>query len=463
VTLSIRARLTLWYTLVLTVVLGAFAGGFYLLHARSRVARLDDELERSAALVARLVPEELQEGAALEEAAHEALEDIVLPGRMLAIFDPGGERLAGRWDGLPLEGPSALGEGGRVSETVETPGGKVRVFRSRYRHADTVYQIGVAEPLTTVESELAALRRALLGSLLFALLLAAAGGWWIARAALRPVELMAARARRVTERTPGFRLDAPNPKDELGLLANAFNDLLARLETALSQQRQFMADASHELRTPVSIGRTAIEVTLARTGRAEEEYRDSLRVVAEQMRRLSRLVDDMFTLARADAAGLPLDRASLYLDELVADCVKEAAVLAQSKGVDLKVSGPSDLELRGDEGRLRDMLMNLLDNAIRHTPSGGRVRVELTARPDALEVAVTDSGEGIPEAEHERVFQRFVRLDASRRPGEGAGLGLPIARAIAEAHGGTLVLARSDASGTRFVVTLPLPAAATRS
>jgi signal transduction histidine kinase len=268
---------------------------------------------------------------------------------------------------------------------------------------------------------------------------------------------MAGQARRITDRTPGFKLMAPNPRDELGLLAGAFNELLARLESALSQQRQFMADASHELRTPVSIARTAIEVTLARQGRPEEEYRDALRVVHDQMRRLSRIVEDLFTLARADAGGLPVERSPLYLDELVADCVKEAKVLAAPKEVELDWKGPSDLEIRGDERLLREMLMNLLDNAIRHTPNGGWVRVELADGTSAVDVSVMDSGEGIPEAERERVFERFVRLRPTQA-GDGGGLGLPIARVIAEAHGGTLRLARSGPSGSTFLARLPLPA-----
>jgi len=149
---------------------------------------------------------------------------------------------------------------------------------------------------------------------------------------------------------------------------------------------------------------------------------------------------------------LSVERSPLYLDELVADAVKEARVLAAPKAVDVDWHGPSDLEVRGDERLLREMLINLLDNAIRHTPPGGRVRVDVSGGKDVVELSVTDSGEGIPEAEKERVFQRFVRL----QPGDGGGLGLPIARAIAEAHGGTLRLARSDASGSTFLAWLPL-------
>jgi two-component system, OmpR family, sensor kinase len=449
---SIRARLTLWYTAVLTLVLAAAGVGFYGAHSRLRLVPVDEDLADADALVARLLPIELDEGLDLAAAARDALEDVEVVGRPLAVFDTTGARLAGEWGALPLP----TGPGGVPDRTVSvrTTGGPFRLRWALHRHGDVAFRVGAARPLAPVEAELAALRRTLLVGSLFALALAAGGGWWIARAALRPLTAMAAQASRITDRTPGQRLAASNPTDELGRLARSFNELLARLELVIARQRRFMADAAHELRSPVSVARAAAEVTLRRD-RPEEEYRDGLSVVAAQMRHLARIVEDMFTLARADAASLPLERDLLYLDELVADCVKDARLLAAPKQVEVDRAGPEDIEIRGDERLLRQMLMNLLDNAVRHTPSRGRVRVELRALPEALEVAVADGGDGIPEGDRDRIFERFVRLDESRRPSAGAGLGLPIARTIAEGHGGTLAIERSDGSGSTFVARLP--------
>lgn len=455
--LAIRSRLALWYAAVLSLLLAFFAGGLYLVHSRSRLARVDEDLARVGALLRGLVDKDLEEGLTLGQASSDALEDIAMPGRSLAIFDESGALLSGSWPELPTGEGATLGTSGEVRASVDTPAGRFRVYRARHPTQAATFQVGVAESLAPVETELRALRRTIGGGVLLALLLAAGGGWWIAHAALRPVATMAGEAGRITEHTPGSRLASPNPRDELGQLARAFNDLLDRLESALLQQRQFMADASHELRTPVSIARTAIDVTLGRGGRPEAEYRDSLLVVREQMRRLTRIVDDLFTLARADATGLPLDRRPLYLDELVADCVKQTRVLADPKGVALDWTGPGELEIGGDEALLRQMLGNLLDNAVRHTPSGGQVRVDLAARPNEVELAVTDTGNGIAAADRERIFARFVQLEGPGTSGQGAGLGLPIARAIAEAHGGTLALGRSDAGGSTFLATLPRP------
>jgi heavy metal sensor kinase len=439
---------------VLVCVLALFGAWVYVVESRLRLDDVDAELRRAAAAVAAGVDAEMEEEASLADAAPEAYKDFVTPGRMLSIHDAAGVRLAGT--GLPGIGIGAAPGAEASASTVTSGGGEWRLVLLRHRHGAADYHVAVAEPLARFSAERAVLRRTLLVGIPLAVGLAAAGGWWIARRALRPVSLMVGQAREITHHTSGFRLRVPRPEDELGVLARAFNELLERLDGALRAQRRFMADASHELRTPVSVVRTAAEVALSRETRSEPEYREALAVVAEHARRLGRMVDEMLTLARADADGLRLEAADLYLDELLAQCVRDAGVLARERGVEVRGSPAPETPFRGDERLLRQMLMNLLDNAVRHTPAQGHVETLLAARDGLVEIAVKDEGTGVPSEDRERIFERFVRVDAARsRPG-GAGLGLPIARCIAEAHGGTLALVDSGPSGSTFLVRLPV-------
>jgi len=248
----------------------------------------------------------------------------------------------------------------------------------------------------------------------------------------------------------------PAPRDdELGQLARAFNGLVARLRAALETQRQFMADASHELRTPVSVIRTASDVMLSRDHRDEAEYREALTMAGEQARQLGRLVDDMLVLARADGGAYPIRPVDLYLDDVVEDCRKAVGVLAAERGIAVTVSGARDVPIRGDEELLRRLMLNLMQNAVQHSPPGGGVSVGVCPNGSRVYVRVTDSGPGIAEADQARIFERFVQLDPSRRA-EGTGLGLTIAKWIAEAHDGSLRLESSAPSGSTFCVDLPL-------
>ena len=215
-----------------------------------------------------------------------------------------------------------------------------------------------------------------------------------------------------------------------------------------------MADASHELRTPVSVVRATSDIMLSREHREEAEYREAMTSVGAQARRLGRLVEDMLVLARADAGGYPLRPVDLYLDEVVSDCRRASDVLASERGVTIRSIGPADIPFRGDEDLLRRLVSNVLQNAVQHTPPGGAVAVDVTRELETVRIRVTDEGAGIPAADQQRIFDRFVQLDAARR-GQGTGLGLPIARWIAEAHGGTLVLEHSGPGGSTFCVSLP--------
>ena len=287
-----------------------------------------------------------------------------------------------------------------------------------------------------------------------AVLLAAIGGFWLAAVGLRPMTAMADRAAHISP-NGAEDLGESDRDDELGQFARAFNGLVARLRATLRSQRQFMADASHELRTPVLVIRSAADVTLQREHRNEQEYREALSIVGDQGRRVTRLVDDMLVLARADAGGYPIQRGPLYVDEIVADCARTVALLASERGVVVNTPPPAEVSFDGDEEMLQRMLLNVVRNAVQHTPAGQDVTIDVAVNGSSLTVDVTNEGSVIPDTDRDRIFDRFVQLDPARRAG-GSGLGLPIARWIAEAHGGSLTLKASDPRGTTFSIVLPL-------
>ena len=273
-------------------------------------------------------------------------------------------------------------------------------------HAGHRYRAAVLAPLQPLLAQHVEMVRAMSMGVALALIVAAAGGWLIGRQTLRPLTLMAAQARGIDVRNPGERLMVPPVDDELGRLATSFNGLLGRLAAALNGQRQFMADASHQLRTPVSIVRTATQVTLARDSRTEDEYRQALTIIGEQGGRLSRLVDDMFLLSRAEAQGVPLRREFLHFDEVVADSARAVRVLADQRRVRVTVAGAEELGLAGDDALLRQMVGNLLDNAIRHALSDGEVRLQLERSGRHAQLRLTNDGPAIAPADRQRIFER---------------------------------------------------------
>ena len=227
----------------------------------------------------------------------------------------------------------------------------------------TKYVVVVGSALEPTDEELESLREILGYVVPIALVVAGFGGWFLARQSLSPVVAMAERARKIGVENLSGRLPVANPRDELGRLAETFNELLGRLEASLTQQRQFMADASHELRTPVATARTAASVALQQPHRDERDYRETLEIIEQQTVRLSRIVDDMFTLARADAGNYPVHTTPMYLDEVVDDVVRAARVLASPKDVSIEpVTIPSAV-FNGDEDLIRRLIVNLLDNA----------------------------------------------------------------------------------------------------
>lgn len=285
--------------------------------------------------------------------------------------------------------------------------------------------------------------------------LAGYGGRWLAARTLRSLEALVGSIRRIDSSCPSSRLTLPPSSfEEVAIVANAFNDLLERLQATLEGMRRFTADASHEIRNPLSVLRTGLEVALRRP-RTSEEYQLLLRQNLREIERLDAVVEGLLALARQEpGSGVALARVALDFSALLTQTLESFAVVAAERGVELDAGIPRGLLLEGDERLLRLVAFNLLDNALKHSPEGGRVGLRLTPVEGQLVLRVSDQGPGIPEDERPYLFDRYFRgRDASARGGTG-GLGLSVVRWVVEAHGGTVRLV-PDQPGTTFEVLLP--------
>jgi heavy metal sensor kinase len=464
---SMRLRLTFWYVAVLAAVLVAFSAGLYVLMSRELYDDLDEDLHLSLETVEIKLVRELGEGKPEKQAALDAINELSTR-EAAAVYTATGELIAEQpaqgdiHARLPTRAPIPERDMYLETETRRAAGGEVLRRAAAQRVSappqSAPYIVVVNESFESVTDRLGTIRDLLYIVVLGALSISGFGGWFLARRSLSPVVAMSEHARRIGAENLGERLPVANPRDELGRLAATFNELLARLDLSFERQRRFMADVSHELRTPLSVMRTAADVTLEREGRTEGEYRDALKIVDGQARALSLLVEDMFTLARADVGRQALRPSDFYLDELISEAARAAEVLGSRHRVAIKIAPAAETPFRGDERLLRQMILNLLDNAVKHTPAGGCVRVALAREDGHYTIAVSDTGSGIPAEAQPHIFERFYRVDRARaREGEagGVGLGLSIASLIAELHGGRVALERSDARGSTFVISLP--------
>jgi two-component system OmpR family sensor kinase len=477
---TLRARLTLWYSVVLALLLLVFSLTSYLLFARAENRRADADLAELAKSFLVTFQDELKdpdEPGGLQDAARQAMLEHRVRGDTLLVADSAGKIVANSADVLPSSGPAnsiaaravasssfqqfveAALQSDRTYQNIAAEKGGLRAYAVRFTANGQTWSLVILRSLYTQHEMLEEIRVAFSWLIPLGVLLASVGGYFLARRSLAPVAAMGTQAERIGAVNLHDRLAVRNPNDELGRLAQTFNDLLDRLDQSFERQRRFISDASHELRTPVSILRGEAEVALSQLSRSPEEYRESLSVLHEEAQRLARIVEDLFTLTRADAGEYRLAQSDFYLDELVADCVRATRALAQAKSITLVAVTPEEMPVYADEDLLRRMILNLLDNAIKYTPAGGNVSVTCGSVPDGYELSVTDSGPGIPADMQSRIFERFFRADRVRaRSGidGGAGLGLSIARWIAEAHRGRIELAHSDATGSKFAVRLPV-------
>jgi heavy metal sensor kinase len=421
--LTVRARLTLWHAGALALIICLFAVGVCLFVRVNLYRSLDQQVREDLATIEKVYREETGD-----------LGELAL--RTGTHFEV-------------TEGPTVVYRTAGWPPTSATP------FRQGAL-TDSAHRIIAARDETPVRQTLWTLAMIMAVAIPCAVGLAILGGYFLAGHVLAPVGTMADTARRITADSLDARLPVSNSADEFGRLANVFNETLTRLDAAFDQLRRFTADASHELRTPLAAIRSVGEVSLQRSLSAEG-YRDVIGSMLEEVDRLTRLVENLLLLTRAEAGRIPLTRATVDLRELVAGVSDGLRVLAEEKNQDLTVELPGPVAVECDATVLRQGITNLLHNAIKFTPAKGIIRVAArsTVGGDAV-IEVEDSGPGIPAADHQRVFERFYRVDQARsRDTGGTGLGLAIARWAVEASGGRIELESVAGRGTLFRVVLP--------
>lgn len=378
-----------------------------------------------------------------------------LTGKLILSSDPH-DPLAG--DGN-MDVSSVPGDHSLCFDTIATdePHRSIRVCSQRtslLQRGDCIAQATYL--LDNLHASLATFRAFCLGALGFAAGLSVIGGRILARKSLHPVQVMATAARRIGGEDLSRRLLRNGNGDELDHLAAVLNEMLERIEAMFLRIQRFTADAAHELRTPLAALRGNAEVALCRNS-SDEDLRNVLEEAIDTYDRLSRIADDLLLLARADTGHDFLQPEPFHLNTAVSDVADFFAPLAQERGVSLEWEDDGAVELVADSSRIRQVLSNLLDNAIKYTPAGGRIRISITVVAGMVKLTVSDTGSGIKSEHLPHVFDRFYRADAARSRGVGgSGLGLAICRTIAQAHGGTIDITSDPGEGTTITVSLPL-------
>jgi two-component system, OmpR family, heavy metal sensor histidine kinase CusS len=456
--MSIRFRLTAWYFSSLAVILGLFSLAAWFAMGSSMLKAVDHDLRLRIEDVQQFIAKEISTtpNELVEDFAEQAA--LGLGGGLLEVSDNSGQLLyrstrLGRTQLALNAGAGSLIE--YASERGKGP--RLRVAAQTFEAGGRRFAIRVAEPLHEFQESREQFEATLLLLAVPALLLAALGGFWLSRRALAPVDRITTEARRIRISNLETRLEPPRAKDELHRLVVTLNEMLERIDSAVKRMVQFTADASHELRAPLTLIQTAAEFSLRRE-RTREDLLDAMRKIVRESDRTSRLVDDLLLLARADSGNDGSALAPVDLCASARNAVEQAMILAEPKDIRVAADIPSEpIPVDGDERALSRLWLILLDNAIKYTNPGGSIRFELTATNGHAEAQVTDTGVGIAPEDLPHIFDRFWRADKVRsRSIGGAGLGLSIAQWIVERHHGNITVRSEPGKGSRFTARLPL-------
>jgi heavy metal sensor kinase len=460
---SIGARLTLWYIGILALTLLLVGAVTYGLLLYSLSHDVNVALQGIAQVIASQVRSQgnVSPPANVEELFRRFF-GFDPSNRYFEMFDSEGHQRENRQQApkpLPVS-PKALENalhGIATFETLTSPNSAypVRVLIAPLVEGGrvvNVVQVGI--PLENMMKTLRRFDLVMAAAFPLGLLLAGGGGWLLARRALRPVDRMTQAALRISSERLQERLPETGTGDELDRLAGTLNAMLGRLDDSFRQIRQFSADASHELQTPLTILKGEIEVAL-RSNRTPKEYQQVLHSNLEEIDRISRLVGGLLVLARADAGVLRLDLQPVDLAELGSELIGRMQWLAEEKSITLRFESEAPVFIQGDKEHLQRLLLNLVDNAIKYTQPGGQVTLSLDCRADQARLSITDTGIGLTPSEQEKIFTRFYRSAEAKSQGGGAGLGLCLAKSIAEAHGGAIEVTSIPGQGSTFTVDFP--------
>jgi len=461
---SIRVRLTLWYGSALALILLLFAVALYLVMSRALREQVDASLNEAAAVAIRTLGEHRFGPFLIFEDLSQDFPEIALLDKFFQIFGPAGQvtiqssNIQSREIPLSQSAFRASLDGESTFESVQFKKGvPLRLLSVPIRQGEQL--VNILRVGTSLQPTDRMLRRLLVGLYIaspVALLVSLLGGWFLAGRALRPVHAITQAARRIAAGDWSQRILTPHSNDEIGQLASTFNDMIGRLEVSFKQIRQFSADASHELRTPLTITKGETELALRRP-RQSEDYRAVLESNLEEIDRMSRIVDELLFLSRADLGEIKLKMFPVQLDDLVREIQQQALVLGMDRHVQAVLTAVEPVLIHGDDLRLRELLLNLVDNAVKYSYEGQTVELALVVEGSHAKIMVRDHGIGIAPENHARVFDRFYRTDEARAHGaKGTGLGLAICKWIVEVHHGTIELDSTVHRGSCFTVFLPL-------
>jgi len=460
---SIRVRLTIWYGCGLALIMILFASALYLVMSRALEDQIDHSLEDAAMAAARSLEEHRFGPFLLLDDLAQAFPELALLDKFFQIFGPQGQitlqsaNITTRNIPLSESAMQAALKGEATYESVRFQGEiSIRLLSYPIKHGETLVNIlRVGTSLRPVEEMLNRLVFVLLIGSPLAVIVSMLGGWFLAGRALRPVDTITLAAQRIAAGDLTQRIHTTSA-DEIGRLASTFNDMIARLEASIRQIRQFSADASHELRTPLTITKGETELAL-RKERTPEVYREVLESNLEEIDRMSRIVDELLFFSRADLGEIKIAKEPVQLDQLVQEIQHQALVLGKDREVETILGKLEPTEVVGDEWRLRELFLNIVDNAVKYSQEKGTVEIKLEHANGMAKISVQDNGIGISPDEQKLVFDRFFRSDTARAHAQkGTGLGLAICKWIAETHQGQIQVESTPGQGSRFTIFLPL-------